>query len=129
MRPSRKVQRKLKRAVRPTLQTKVRRPMRAVRRATVDPVSAEIIRGAMETIAYEMATHVSLTATTPILVLTADATERQEARLLATGATAYVTKPIDVRELLEFVHRTLDDAAAATRTGASGSFAPVDLGP
>jgi N-methylhydantoinase B len=33
----------------------------------VDPVGAEVIRGAMETVAYEMATHVSLTATTPIL--------------------------------------------------------------
>jgi len=33
----------------------------------VDPVTGEIIHGAMETIAYEMATHVSLTATTPIL--------------------------------------------------------------
>ena len=31
------------------------------------PVTAEVIRGAMETVAYEMATHVSLTATTPIL--------------------------------------------------------------
>jgi N-methylhydantoinase B len=33
----------------------------------VDPVTAEVIRGAMETVAYEMATHVSLAATTPIL--------------------------------------------------------------
>ncbi|MEE9608089.1 MAG: hydantoinase B/oxoprolinase family protein [Myxococcota bacterium] len=33
----------------------------------VDPVSAEVMRGAMETVAYEMAAHVSLTATTPIL--------------------------------------------------------------
>jgi N-methylhydantoinase B len=33
----------------------------------VDPVTAEVIRGAMETVAFEMATHVSLTATTPIL--------------------------------------------------------------
>ena len=33
----------------------------------IDPVTAEVIRGAMETVAYEMATHVSLTATTPIL--------------------------------------------------------------
>lgn len=32
-----------------------------------DPVTAEIIRGAMETICFEVATHVSLTATTPIL--------------------------------------------------------------
>jgi N-methylhydantoinase B len=35
--------------------------------AEFDPVTAEMIRGAMETVAYEMATHVSLTATTPIL--------------------------------------------------------------
>jgi N-methylhydantoinase B len=35
--------------------------------AEVDPVGAEVVRGAMETVAYEMATHVSLTATTPIL--------------------------------------------------------------
>jgi N-methylhydantoinase B len=35
--------------------------------AAVDPITAEVIRGAMETVAYEMATHVSLTATTPIL--------------------------------------------------------------
>jgi N-methylhydantoinase B len=35
--------------------------------ARIDPVTAGIIRGAMETIAFEMATHVSLTATTPIL--------------------------------------------------------------
>jgi N-methylhydantoinase B len=34
---------------------------------TVDPVTTQIIRGFMETVAYEMATHVSLTATTPIL--------------------------------------------------------------
>src|SRR4030095_10198518 len=31
------------------------------------PVTSEIILGAFETICYEMATHVSLTATTPIL--------------------------------------------------------------
>src|SRR3989475_10067419 len=44
---------------------------RALRRsgrvAGVDPVTSEIILGAFETICYEMATHVSLTATTPIL--------------------------------------------------------------
>ncbi|HZR83777.1 MAG TPA: hydantoinase B/oxoprolinase family protein [Candidatus Binatia bacterium] len=37
------------------------------RPGAVDPVTAEIIRGFMETVAFEMATHVSLTATTPIL--------------------------------------------------------------
>lgn len=40
---------------------------RARTSARIDPVTAGIIRGAMETIAFEMATHVSLTATTPIL--------------------------------------------------------------
>ena len=33
----------------------------------VDPVTAEVVRGAMETTCVEVATHVSLTATTPIL--------------------------------------------------------------
>src|SRR5256886_14599770 len=41
-------------------------PKRATR-PKIDPVTAEGIRGALETIAFEMATHVSLTATTPIL--------------------------------------------------------------
>jgi N-methylhydantoinase B len=41
---------------------KTRKPARAI-----DPVTAEVIRGALETIAFEMATHVSRTATTPIL--------------------------------------------------------------
>src|SRR6058998_102754 len=41
------------------------RPLRAGK--TADPVTSEIILGAFETICYEMATHVSLTATTPIL--------------------------------------------------------------
>src|SRR3977135_1688724 len=34
---------------------------------SVDPVTAEVVRGAMETICFEMATYVSRTATTPIL--------------------------------------------------------------
>src|SRR5436189_5664784 len=34
---------------------------------TVDPVTAEVIRSAMETTCFEMATFVSRTATTPIL--------------------------------------------------------------
>jgi len=36
-------------------------------RATVDSVTAEVIRSAMETVCFEMATYVSRTATTPIL--------------------------------------------------------------
>src|SRR5438552_3614841 len=43
------------------------RPARAGRATPADPITTEIILGAFETICYEMATHVSLTATTPIL--------------------------------------------------------------
>ncbi|HYR97006.1 MAG TPA: hydantoinase B/oxoprolinase family protein, partial [Candidatus Binatus sp.] len=43
------------------------RPGRARQASTADPITTEIILGAFETICYEMATHVSLTATTPIL--------------------------------------------------------------
>src|SRR2546421_12116613 len=43
--------------------TKPRKPTKP----KIDPVTSEVIRGALETIAFEMATHVSLTATTPIL--------------------------------------------------------------
>jgi N-methylhydantoinase B len=51
-------------ATQPDLAPPAARPRLA---PAVDPVSVEVIRGAMETVAYEMATHVSLTATTPIL--------------------------------------------------------------
>jgi N-methylhydantoinase B len=40
---------------------------RLAEQVTVDPVTAEVVRGAMETICWEMATYVSRTATTPIL--------------------------------------------------------------
>lgn len=47
------------------------------------------------------------TATTPVIVLTADATDRQRTRLLAAGATEYLTKPLDVRQLLELIDEHL----------------------
>src|SRR5258707_3655547 len=53
--------------------------------APVDPVTVEVIRGAMETVAFEMATHVSLTATTPILN---QSNERNATILDANGALA-----------------------------------------
>lgn len=40
---------------------------RAKSGSEVDPVTAEVIRGALETIAFEMAVHVGRTATTPLL--------------------------------------------------------------
>jgi N-methylhydantoinase B len=54
-------------------------------REDVDPVTAEVVRCAMETVAYEMATHVSLTATTPILN---QSNERNATILDATGRLA-----------------------------------------
>jgi N-methylhydantoinase B len=59
------------------------RPARAGR--TTDPVTTEIVLGAFETICYEMATHVSLTATTPILN---QSNERNATILDATGQLA-----------------------------------------
>jgi len=43
------------------------------------------------------------TATIPVVVVSADATPNQVERLQAAGAAAYMTKPIDVRLLLETV--------------------------
>jgi N-methylhydantoinase B len=50
-----------------------------------DPVTTEIVLGAFETICYEMATHVSLTATTPILN---QSNERNATILDGTGQLA-----------------------------------------
>ena len=56
------------------------------------------------------------TARIPVVVVSADATQRQIQRVLSAGATAYLTKPIDVRELL----RLIDEAAAAASASAAG---------
>src|SRR5881628_4089456 len=61
------------------------RSRRALRRSAIDPVDAAIILGAFETICYEMATHVSLTATTPILN---QSNERNATILDGTGQLA-----------------------------------------
>jgi signal transduction histidine kinase/ActR/RegA family two-component response regulator len=50
------------------------------------------------------------TADIPVVVVSADATSGQVDRLLAAGAASYVTKPIDVEELLVL----LDQTAGAT---------------
>ena len=41
----------------------------------------------------------------PVVVLSADASKSQRARFLDAGATAYLTKPLDISELLEFVEQ------------------------
>jgi CheY-like chemotaxis protein len=46
-------------------------------------------------------------------VLSADATEHQIQRLLELGATAYLTKPINVQEFLQVVDEYIADGASA----------------
>ncbi|MFM7144504.1 MAG: hydantoinase B/oxoprolinase family protein, partial [Alphaproteobacteria bacterium] len=74
----------------------------------LDPVTAEIVRGYMETVAFEMATHVSLTATTPILN---QSNERNATILDARGCLAalsvgipqfMLSSTLPVRFALEF---------------------------
>jgi CheY-like chemotaxis protein len=49
------------------------------------------------------------TADIPVVMLSADATTRQIDRLLAAGANAYLTKPIQLRQLLATLDHLLDD--------------------
>jgi CheY-like chemotaxis protein len=51
-----------------------------------------------------------VTASIPVVVVSADATPGQIQRLTAAGAMAYLTKPLDVRELL----RLLDEVLASS---------------
>src|SRR6266705_2752899 len=73
------------RSLRPRKPAPRPRPARAGRATTADPITTEIILGAFETICYEMATHVSLTATTPILN---QSNERNATILDGTGQLA-----------------------------------------
>ena len=54
------------------------------------------------------------TATIPVVVVSADATPGQTQRLLAAGASAYLHKPFDVRELLAILDRLLDEERSPT---------------
>ncbi|RYF46809.1 MAG: response regulator, partial [Cytophagaceae bacterium] len=44
----------------------------------------------------------------PVIILSADATSRRIERLLAAGATAYMTKPLDLRKLFNLVDQALE---------------------
>src|ERR1700722_2808915 len=75
----------------------------------VDPVTAEVIRGGMETVCFEMAEYVSRTATTPILN---QSNERNATILDASGRLAalsvgipqfMLTSTLSVRFALEFL--------------------------
>jgi len=82
---------------------------RTVTHPQVDPVTAEVVRGAMETVCFEMATYVSRTATTPILN---QSNERNATVLDARGRLAalsvgipqfMLTSTLPVRFALEFL--------------------------
>jgi CheY-like chemotaxis protein len=47
----------------------------------------------------------------PVVVISADATAHRIDRLLSAGASAYVTKPIDVDQLLQILDRFLAQEA------------------
>jgi CheY-like chemotaxis protein len=57
-----------------------------------------------------------LTAAIPVVILSADATGRQRDRLLALGARAYLTKPLDLRTFLS----TVDDLLGGPEDPGSG---------
>jgi CheY-like chemotaxis protein len=49
------------------------------------------------------------TSDVPVIIVTADATPGQTEKLVSEGATAYVTKPFDVAELLTAIDRAIDN--------------------
>ncbi len=58
-------------------------------------------------------------ASTPIVALTALAMPGDEARCLAAGATAYIAKPVVLKDLTATIRRLLDEAAdGKTRSSA-----------
>jgi signal transduction histidine kinase/ActR/RegA family two-component response regulator len=52
------------------------------------------------------------TAQIPVVILSADATSRQIERQIAAGASAYLTKPVDINEVLRLVDETLGTRTA-----------------
>lgn len=54
---------------------------------------------------------------TPVIVLSADATPGQVKRLLASGAEAYLTKPLNIQEVLAVLDRTLRTTARTPPSG------------
>jgi PAS domain S-box-containing protein len=55
------------------------------------------------------------TRSLPVAVLSADATPGQRQRLLACGAVAYLTKPIDIAQLLALIDQRLGPIASSGR--------------
>jgi PAS domain S-box-containing protein len=55
----------------------------------------------------------------PVVVISADATAPQIKRLLSAGASAYLTKPLDIAEFFRVIDETLSPAAAAKEEAAA----------
>ncbi len=68
------------------------------------------------------------TADIPVVVISADAMPRQVQRLLSSGAIAYLTKPIDIRQLLTLVDEAVADASGTAGTGAGAALEPGSRG-
>jgi CheY-like chemotaxis protein len=49
----------------------------------------------------------------PVVVVSADATDRSLKKLIALGANAYVTKPLDISRFLSVVDEALGERVAA----------------
>jgi signal transduction histidine kinase/ActR/RegA family two-component response regulator len=58
-----------------------------------------------------------ITQHVPVVVISADATDRQISRLLAAGADDYLTKPLDLRRFLEIVRRHAGPIEAGAGAG------------
>ena len=52
----------------------------------------------------------------PVAVLSADAMPEQRQRLVAAGAVAYLTKPVDIRQLLQLIDERLTPGDASGGT-------------
>jgi len=64
----------------------------------------------------------------PVSVLSADATPSQANRLKAAGAREYLTKPLDVRQIIALLEKTLQRERPENQPGASGPSFPEQHG-
>jgi CheY-like chemotaxis protein len=58
----------------------------------------------------------ALTHAIPVVILSADANDRQIQRLLEAGAAAYLTKPLDIHTLVEIVDEVMPRSSPAPLT-------------
>jgi len=60
------------------------------------------------------------TRDTPVVIISADATKTQIARLTADGATGYLTKPLDIKAFFELIDSVLGDETAVPKPRPGG---------